>query len=140
VAGGKYFLIQWVAVNIVANSAAATLADINAICNLCAAVLQIDQKIMGRFPIHALTGIGGMAAIGGQVAVTAAAAPAGAVSPSGASNGLTQNQPFRLSPMLLEPLKSFAFTLLGPTVAPVTLTGTVTVRVSVGGLQFQAIQ
>jgi hypothetical protein len=140
VAGGKYFLIQWLAVNIITNSAAATFADVNAICSQCCAQIQIDQKIMGRFPIHALTGIGGVSAFSSQVAVTAAAAPAGAAGPTGVTNGMPQNQPFRVSPMLIEPLKAFSFVILGPTGTPVALTGTVTVRVSVGGLQFQAIQ
>jgi len=107
--------------------------------NKTAVRLQVDQKIMGTFPSHMLTGFGG-AYLPSQVAVTAAAAPAGAVSNFGITNGAPQNQPYRVRPMLIEGQKSFAAYLVGPTGAPITLAGTLGIKILVGGLQFQPIQ
>lgn len=136
---GRLFLAQTLAVKITDIAAATTGQNIIDVINKCALRLQVDNKIMGTFPIHQLTGAGG-AYLPSQVAVTAAAAPAGAVSNFGIENGQPQNQPFRISPMLIEGQKAFAAFLIGPTGTPITLAGTLGLKVLVGGLQFQAIQ
>lgn len=136
---GKLFLAQTLGVVITSISAALTGQNIADFINQTSLRLQVDQKVMGTFAIHQLTGFGG-AFLPSQVAVTAAAAPAGAVSNFGISNGMPMSQPFRINPLLIEGQKAFAAFLIGPTGAPITLAGTMGVKVLLGGLQFQAIQ
>jgi len=136
---GRLFLAQTLGVKITGNAAATTAQNILDVVNRCCIRLQVDNKIMGTFPVHQLTGFGGIYAPS-QVAVTAAAAPAGAVANFGLENGSPQNQPFRLSPMLIEGQKAFAAFLISPTGTPIVLAGTLDLKVIVGGLQFQAIQ
>ena len=139
VTSGKLFLVQTIGVVISQIAAAATAQNLLDLINNCAVRLQVDQKIMGTFPLHQLTGFGG-AFLAGQTAVTAAAAPAGATANFGITNGVPQNQPFRLRPMLIEGQKNFAAYLIGPTGTVITLAGAVDLKLCVGGLQFQPIQ
>lgn len=139
VTSGKLFLIQTIGVVIASIAAAATAQNLADLVNLCSLRLQVDQKIMGTFPLHQLTGFGG-AYLPSQVAVTAAAAPAGAVANFGITNGAPINQPFRVRPMLVEGQKQFAAYLIAPTGTAITLAGTVGLKVCLGGLQFQPIQ
>ena len=139
ITSGKLFLVQTIGVVISQIAAAATAQNLLDLINNCAVRLQVDQKIMGTFPLHQLTGFGG-AFLAGQTAVTAAAAPAGATANFGITNGVPQNQPFRLRPMLIEGQKNFAAYLIGPTGTVITLAGAVDLKLCVGGLQFQPIQ
>lgn len=139
VLSGKLFLIQSLAVKIVDISAALTAQNIVDFINKTAIRLQVDQKICGTFPLHMLTGAGGPY-LPSQVAVTSAVAPAGAVSNFGVENGVPQNQPFRVRPLLVEGQKSLAAYLIGPTGTPIVLAGTLSIKVIVNGLQFQPIQ
>lgn len=139
ITSGKLFLVQTIGVVISQIAAAATAQNLLDLINNCAVRLQVDQKIMGTFPLHQLTGFGG-AHLSSQVAVTAAAAPAGAAANFGITNGMPQNQPFRLRPMLIEGQKNFAAYLIGPTGTVITLAGAVDLKLCVGGLQFQPIQ
>jgi hypothetical protein len=139
VTSGKLFLIQTLGVVIAQIAAATTAQNLFDLIMRCSLRLQIDQKVMGTFPIHALTGFGGPY-LPSQVAVTAAAAPAGAASNFGITNGVPQSQPFRVNPLLIEGQKAFAAFLVAPTGTAITLAGAVDVKVLIGGLQFQAIQ
>lgn len=139
VLSGKLFLIQTIGFQITAIAAATTAQNIADVINNCAIRFQVDQKVMGTFPLMQLTGFGG-AYVPSQVGVTAAAAPAGAVANFGITNGVPQNQPFRVRPMLIEGQKSFAAYLIGPTGTAITLAGTLGVKLMLGGLQFQPIQ
>lgn len=139
VSSGKHFLAQTLAVKIGSIGAATTGANIFDFINRCALRLQVDQKIMGTFAIHQLTGAGGIFAPS-QVAPTVAVNPVGGVAASALENGVPQNQPFRIRPLLIEGQKSFAAYLIGPTGAPITLAGTLEIKVLIGGLQYQAIQ
>lgn len=139
VASGKSFLAQTLGVVITKIAAAATAQNIVDLIYNCTLRLQVDQKIMGTYPIHMLTGFGG-AYLPSQVAVAAAAAPAGATANFGITNGFPHSQPFRINPLLIEGQKAFAAFLIGPTGTPITLAGTLDIRVLLGGLQFQAIQ
>jgi hypothetical protein len=136
---GKYFLIQTIGAVISSIAPAVTAQNIVDVINLCSVRLQVDNKIMGTFPLHQLTGFGG-AYLPSQVAVTAAAAPAGAASNFGITNGVPHSQPFRVNPMLIEPQKAFAMFLVAPTTTPITLAGILGLKFCLGGLQFQAIQ
>jgi len=139
VTSGKLFLAQTLGLIITDIAAATTAQNIMDFLHKTSVRIQVDQKIMGTFPTHMLTGFGG-AFLPSQVAVTAAAAPAGAVSNFGITNGMPHNQPFRVRPMLIEGQKAFAAYLLGPTGTAITLAGTLGVKILVGGLQFQPIQ
>lgn len=139
VSTGKLFLIQTISFKITAISAAVTAQNIADVINNCALRIQIDSKINGTFPLHQLTGAGGVF-VPSQVAVTAAAAPAGAVANFGIENGMPQNQPFRVKPMLIEGQKSFAAFLVAPTGTAITLAGTLGVKLCLGGFLFQPIQ
>jgi hypothetical protein len=139
ITSGKLFLIQNIGVAIAQIAAATTAQNLFDLIMRCSLRLQVDQKVMGTFPIHQLSGFGGPF-LPSQVAVTAAAAPAGAVSNFGITNGVPQNQPFRVRPMLIEGQKSFAAYLVAPTGTAITLAGAVDVKVLVHGVQFQAIQ
>lgn len=139
VTSGKLFLIQTIGVVLANIGTACTAQNLVDVINLCSLRLQVDQKIMGTFPLHQLTGFGG-AFLPSQVAVTAAAAPAGAAANFGVTNGMPINQPFRVRPMLVEGQKQFAAYLIAPTAAPMTLAGTLGIKVCLGGLQFQPIQ
>jgi hypothetical protein len=139
VTSGKLFLVQTLGLLITDISAALTAQNIHDFIMKTAVRIQVDQKIMGTFPTHLLTGFGGVN-LTSQVSVTAAAAPAGAVGNFGIGNGVPQNQPFRVRPMLIEGQKSFAAYLIGPTATAITLAGTMGVKVCAGGLQFQPIQ
>ena len=139
VSNGKLFLAQTLGVLITGYTATVTGQNLIDIINQTALRLQVDQKIMGTFPLHQLTGFGG-AYLPSQVNATVAANPIGGVAASGIQNGVTHNQPFRLSPMLIEGQKAFAAFLIGPTGAPITVVGGLTMKVCIGGLQFQAIQ
>lgn len=136
---GKWFLAQTIGVNVIDVGATTTGLEVLAVLNKCAIRLQVDTKIMGTFPLHQLTGFGG-AFVPSQIAVAAAAAPAGAIANAGITNGQPQNLPFKLTPMLLEGQKPFVATLIGPTGTPISTTGGITLKVCVGGLQFQSIQ
>ena len=136
---GKLFLIQTLGLIITGISAAVTGQNIVDLINRCCVRLQIDQKVMGTFPVHQLTGFGG-AYLPSQVGVTVAVAPPGAVANFGITNGVPQSQPFRISPMLIEGQKAFAAFLIGPTGTAITLAGTLEVKIALGGVQFQAIQ
>lgn len=138
VLSGKLFLIQTVAVQITQVSAAATAANLMDLINRTAVRFQVDQKIVGTFATKMLTGHGG-ATFPNVVGAVAAAAPP-TIANFGILNGASQNQPFRIRPMLVEGQKSFAAYLVGPTGAPITLAGTVEVQIILGGLQFQPIQ
>jgi hypothetical protein len=139
VASGKSFLAQTLGLIITKINAAVTAQNLVDLINNCTVRLQVDQKIMGTYCAHQLTGFGG-AFLPSQVAVTAAAAPAGATANFGISNGMPMSQPFRINPLLIEGQKAFAAFLIGPTGSPITLAGTVDLRIAIGGLQFQAIQ
>jgi hypothetical protein len=139
VSSGKYFLAQTLGILITDIAAALTAQNIYDVLHKCAVRIQVDSKIMGTFPVHQLTGFGG-AYLPSQVAVTSAAPPAGAVANFGIANGVPQNQPFRLKPMLIEGQKNFSAFLIGPTGSAITLAGTMGIKMLVGGLQFQAIQ
>lgn len=139
VTSGKLFLVQTLGVVISSIAAATTAQNLMDLIMLCAVRITNDQKIMGTFPLHQLTGFGG-AYLPSQVAVTAAAAPAGAVSNFGITNGMPHNQPFRVRPMLIEGQKPFSASLVAPTGVPITLAGAVGLKVCLGGLQFQSIQ
>ena len=139
VTSGKLFLAQTLGFMISKISAAVTAQNIMDLLHNCCLRVQCDQKVMGTFPVHQLTGFGG-AFLPSQVAVTAAAAPAGAVSNFGITNGFPHSQPFRINPLLVEGQKSFAAFLIAPTGSPITLLGTLDVKVLIGGIQFQAIQ
>jgi hypothetical protein len=139
VTSGKLFLIQNVGVCIAAIAAATTGQNLYDLIMRCALRLQIDQKVMGTFPIHQLTGFGG-AFTPSQVNATVAANPPGGVANFNITNGEPVNQPFRIRPQLVEGQKAFAAFLIGPTGAPINLAGAVDVKVLVHGIQFQAIQ
>ena len=94
---------------------------------------------MGTFAIHQLTGAGGVYAPS-QVAPTVAANPIGGFAATALENGMPMNQPYRVKPMLIEGQKNFAAFLVGPTGAPITLAGTLEVKVLLGGIQYQSIQ
>jgi len=136
---GKWFLFQTLGVNITNISAAVTGQNIVDVINRCALRIQIDQKVMGTYPVHQLTGFGG-AFLSSNVAATVAANPPGGVANFGITNGMPQSQPFRVIPQLIEPQKAFVATLIAPTGTTITLLGTLEIKVSLGGLQFQAIQ
>jgi hypothetical protein len=136
---GKFFLAQTLGVKILPSGNGVTGQNIIDFVNQCAIRLQVDNKIMGTFPIHQLTGFGGIFAPS-QIAPTVAVNPAGGVAASGLENGTPQNLPFRIPPMLLEGQKAFAAFLIAPTTNPINLAGTLAVKVLIGGLQFQAIQ
>ena len=139
VTSGKLFLVQTIGVVIASIAAAATAQNLMDLIMLCSLRITNDQKIMGTFPLHQLTGFGG-AYLPSQVAVTPAAAPAGAVSNFGVTNGMPHNQPFRVRPMLVEGQKPFTVSLIAPTGTAITLAGIVGLKVCLGGLQFQSIQ
>lgn len=139
ISGGKYFLLQTIGVIVAGNAAATTAANILDVLHRCSLRLQVDQKIYGTFPLHQLTGFGG-AFLPSQVSVTAAAAPAGAIAATGITNGVPHNQPFRVLPVLVEGQKPFVASLIGPTGTPITLAGTLDLKVCLGGIQFQSIQ
>lgn len=139
VTSGKFFLLQSIGAVITQIAAAATGQNLVDLVNNCALRLQVDQKVMGTFPLHVLTGFGG-AYLPSQVAVTAAAAPAGAVSNFGVTNGVPMNQPFRIKPQLIEGQKAFAAFLIGPTGTAITLAGAVDLKICLAGIQFQSIQ
>lgn len=136
---GRLFLAQTLGVKITDIAAATTGQNIIDFINKCTLRLQVDNKIMGTFPVHQLTGFGGLF-LSSQVAATVAVNPVGGLAATGIENGVPQNQPFRISPMLIEGQKAFAAFLIGPTGTPIVLAGTLGVKVLVGGLQFQAIQ
>lgn len=139
VGAGKFFLAQTLGLKIVGVGAATTGANVIDFVNRCALRIQVDNKIMGTFPVHQLTGFGGIFAPS-QVAPTVAANPPGGVASTALENGIPQNQPFRLPPMLLEGQKPFAAFLIAPTTTPITLADVLSIKVLVGGIQFQAIQ
>ena len=139
VLSGKLFLIQTIAVKLCSFAAALTGQNVIDFVNRTALRIQIDQKVMGTWALHQLTGAGGVFNAS-SVAVTAAAAPVGAIATSTLENGVPQNQPFRIKPLLVEGQKQFSAFLIGPTTTPITLAGTMEVKVLVGGLQYQAIQ
>ena len=139
VQSGKLFLLQTIAVKIMSIAAATTAQNIIDFFNRSALRLQVDQKIMGTFALHQLTGAGGVYSPS-QGSATAAAAPVGAMMTTGLENGIPQNQPFRVKPMLIEGQKNFAAYLIGPTGTQITLAGTLEIKVLLGGLQYQAIQ
>ncbi len=139
VLAGKLFLIQTLAVKICSIAAGVTGQNLADFINRTALRIQVDQKVMGTFALHQLTGAGGIFT-SSQIAVTAAAAPVGAFATGGVENGTPQNQPFRIKPLLLEGQKQFSAFLLGPTTTILTLAGTLEIKVLVGGLQYQAIQ
>jgi hypothetical protein len=139
VLAGKLFLIQTIAVKIGSIAAAVTAQNVIDFVNRCALRLQVDQKIMGTFKIHQLTGAGGLFT-SSQVAATVAANPVGGAATTGMENGTPQNQPFRVKPLLIEGQKNFAAYLIGPSGTAITLAGTLEIAVLVGGLQYQAIQ
>ena len=139
VGAGKFFLAQTIGLKIVGVGPATTGANVIDFVNRCAIRLQVDNKIMGTFPVHQLTGFGGVFAPS-QVAPTVAANPPGGVASTALENGVPQNLPFKIPPMLLEGQKAFAAFLLAPTTTPITLADILTVKFLVGGIQFQAIQ
>lgn len=139
VSAGKHFLIQTIGVKICSIAAATTAQNILDFINKCSLRLQVDQKIMGTFAVHQLTGAGGIF-MPSQGGVTSAAAPVGATMTTGLENGVPHNQPFRVKPMLIEGQKNFAAYLIGPTGTAITLAGTLEIKVLLGGLQFQSIQ
>lgn len=139
VSSGKLFLAQTLAVKITGIAAATTAQNIIDFFNRCALRLQVDQKIMGTFCLHQLTGAGGIFAPS-QGGVTVAAAPVGAMMTTGLENGVPQNQPFRIKPLLIEGQKNFAAYIIGPTGTAITLAGTLEIKVLIGGLQYQPIQ
>jgi hypothetical protein len=139
VTSGKLFLAQTLGLVITAANVATTAANIVDFLNRCAVRIQVDQKVMGTYKVHQLSGFGG-AYLPSQVAVTAAAAPAGAASNFAITNGVPQSQPFRINPLLIEGQKAFAAFLLAPTGTPITLVNSLDICILIGGLQFQAIQ
>lgn len=139
VTSGKLFLAQTLGFMISKSSATVTAQNIMDLLHNCAIRVQCDQKVMGTFPVHQLTGFGGVY-LPSQVAVTGAAAPAGAVANFGITNGVPHSQPFRINPLLVEGQKSFACFLIAPTGTAITLAGTLDVKMLIGGIQFQAIQ
>jgi hypothetical protein len=136
---GKFFLAQTLGVKVLTSSATLTGQNVLDFVNRCCLRLQVDNKIMGTFPVHQLTGFGGVFAPS-QVAPTIAANPPGGVASTALENGTPQNLPFRIPPMLLEGQKAFAAFLIAPTTTAITLAGILEVKVLVGGLQFQSIQ
>lgn len=139
VSNGKLFLIQTIGLKICTMAAAVTGANIIDFVNRTCVRIQVDQKVMGTFPTHRLTGFGGVFAPS-QVAPTVAANPVGGVAASALENGVPQNQPFRIKPLLIESQKNFAAYLIGPTGTALTLAGTLEIKIILGGLQYQAIQ
>lgn len=139
VLSGKLFLIQTIAIKIMSIAAATTAQNIVDFINRTALRIQIDQKVMGTFCTHQLTGAGGVFT-SSQAGVTPGAAPVGALMTGGLENGTPQNQPFRIKPLLVEGQKQFSAFLIGPTGTALTLAGTLEIKVLVGGLQYQAIQ
>ena len=139
ITSGKLFLAQTLGVVIAQIAAATTAQNLVDLINKCSLRLQVDQKVMGTFPIHQLTGFGG-AFTPSQVAPTVAANPAGGQANFNITNGVPHSQPFRINPLLIEGQKAFAAYLIGPTGTAITLAGAVDLKVCIGGLQFQAIQ
>ena len=135
VSSAKIYTIYGLFVQLYAG-ASATLLDLEKVCSWTCLRLVTAQKEYGVFPLSLLPAGGGLYVQGGNISVTPAAAPGGQ-SVTAALNGQPgRNAAFTFAnPLIIQANQSFYAELLGPTVTTQTLTGAVSVRVILDGVE-----
>ena len=135
VSSAKVFTIVGILAHITFG-AGGILTDMEKIIQYCCIRLITAQKEFGCIPLHMSPAGGGIAIQAGQVAVTPAATP-GALSPVGAVNGMpARSSGFTLAePLDIQANQPFYMELLGPTAVPQTLTGIMSIKIILDGLE-----
>lgn len=120
----KKFMIQALAVNVRSTS----IADVDAFVQLGVLVLSCQNKEIGRFRLRHLKAGGGTFVAGAQVA---------AASSVGVLNGSPENDPFRISDLLIDTNQNFKATVLMPTTAGYVVIAATTVEVALLGYEIR---